>query len=287
MKQQDYRCAMGSRFVKFAIAMMVTAAATTGVARANLVADGSFSLDAQNTQLSATGVTNGWYNSYNTNTSNLGFNFVYSSAGAATGNNATLGGSYAGDCCVALFGPNGTVIQNNGVNSTSNNGLTNSPDGGSFVALDGDPNVNAAISTTVNNLTIGQNYTLSFYWAGAEFAASTNSATTDWLTVALGGVSQNTNTINVADKGFSGWQLINMQFTANATTETLSFLANGTPTGEPPASLLDGVSLVASPVPEPATWSVLFVGFVGIVAWPRLLRIRGLLPKARLPLWFN
>jgi len=266
---------------------MVTAAATTGVARANLIADGSFSLDAQNTQLSATGVTNGWYNSYNANSGNLGFNFVYSSAGAATGNNATLGGSYAGSCCVALFGPNGTVIQNNGVNSTSNNGLTNSPDGGSFVALDGDPNVNAAISTTVNNLTIGQNYTLSFYWAGAEFAASTNSATTDWLTVALGGVSQNTNTINVADKGFSGWQLINMQFTANATTETLSFLANGTPTGEPPASLLDGVSLVASPVPEPATWSVLLVGFVGIVAWPRLIRKRGLLPKVRLPLWFN
>ena len=59
---------MGSRFVKFAIAMMVTAAATTGVARANLIADGSFSLDAQNTQLSTTGVTNGWYNSYNTTT---------------------------------------------------------------------------------------------------------------------------------------------------------------------------------------------------------------------------
>ncbi len=276
---------MRSRFVKFAIAMMVTAAATTGVARANLVADGSFSLDAQNTQLSTTGVTNGWYNSYNTtNTSAPGFNFVYSSAGAATGNNATLGGSYGGACCVALFGPNGAVIQNNGVNSTSNNGLTNSPDGGSFVALDGDPNNNAAISTTVNNLIIGQKYALSFYWAGAEFAASAHSATTDQLTVSFGGVSQNTNTINVADEGFSGWQLINMQFTANATTQTLSFLALGAPSGEPPASLLDGVSLVASPVPEPATWSVLFVGFVGLVAWPRLLRKRRLLPKARLPL---
>lgn len=278
---------MRSRFVKFAIAMMVTAAATAGVARANLIADGSFSLDAQNTQLSATGVTNGWYNGYNTNTSNLGFNFVYSSAGAATGNNATLGGSYAGSCCVALFGPNGAVIQNNGVNSTSNNGLTNSPDGGSFVALDGDPNTNAAISTTVNNLIIGQKYSLSFYWAGAEFAANPHSATTDQLTVSFGGVSQNTNTINVADEGFSGWQLINMQFTANATTQTLSFLAQGAPSGEPPASLLDGVSLVASPVPEPATWSVLFVGFVGLVAWPRLLRKRRLLSNARFALWFN
>ena len=53
------------------------------------------------------------------------------------------------------------------------------------------------------------------------------------------------------------------KFTANSTSELLSFLAVGTPSGNvPPFALLDGVSLTA--VPEPSTWAMMFVGFAGL-----------------------
>jgi hypothetical protein len=54
-----------------------------------------------------------------------------------------------------------------------------------------------------------------------------------------------------------------MTFTASSTSQILSFLAVGTPTGLPPVSLLDGVSLVDSTVPavpEPSSWAMLLAG---------------------------
>jgi hypothetical protein len=49
-----------------------------------------------------------------------------------------------------------------------------------------------------------------------------------------------------------------MTFTPTSTSETLSFLAIGTPGGVPPLALLDGVSL--SDIPEPASWALLVSG---------------------------
>jgi hypothetical protein len=52
-------------------------------------------------------------------------------------------------------------------------------------------------------------------------------------------------------------------FTANATSEALSFLAVGSPAANlPPFALLDGVSLTA--VPEPSTWAMMLAGFGGL-----------------------
>ncbi len=52
-----------------------------------------------------------------------------------------------------------------------------------------------------------------------------------------------------------------MNFTASGASDLLSFLAVGTPTGEPPFSLLDGVD---AEVPEPS--SVLLIAGVAVVA---------------------
>ena len=46
----------------------------------------------------------------------------------------------------------------------------NDPDGGNFVALDGDPDYNGALTQTINGLTKGAQYTVSFDWATAQYA---------------------------------------------------------------------------------------------------------------------
>jgi hypothetical protein len=141
---------------------------------------------------------------------------------------------------VALWGPN----------DGSNNGLAASPDGGDFIGLIGNYHPTTGIAAgnhvgplmqTVGGLAVGSQYELSFYWAAAQqknFAG----ATVQSLQVSLGSDTQNTASVGIASKGFSGWMLDTMTFTATATSEVLSFLAVGD-VPRAPFTLLDGVSL--------------------------------------------
>lgn len=140
-----------------------------------------------------------------------------------------------------------------------------SPDGGAFIGLDGDPTpgVSSSISQAISNLVSGSTYTVSFDWAGAQLQSRTG-ATTEQLAVSFGGSTQNTNVLNNASKGFTGWQTASFNFVANAANETLSFLSIGTPTGYPPVALLDGVSVQKVAVPEPSSLALLGAGLVGL-----------------------
>ena len=80
----------------------------------------------------------------------------------------------------------------------------------------------------------------------------------------LGGDSLYTQVLNDTSHGFTGWQTENLTFTAKSTTEVLSFLAIGTPGGEPPMSLLDGVSVSDNAVPEPSSLALLGTGLAGM-----------------------
>jgi hypothetical protein len=142
-----------------------------------------------------------------------------------------------------------------------------SPDGGAFVGLDGDPGFSGPLTQVISGLTVGETYQLSFYWAGAELSNRTGYQTIQ-LTGSLGGdpfatpVYTNANLAGTPGS-FSGWTLETFDFTANATSEALSFLAVGSPAANlPPFALLDGVSLTA--VPEPSTWAMMLVGFSGL-----------------------
>lgn len=241
------------------------------MAATNLVTNGGFE---QTTLTSSTqfkdNQVSGWSNATTNGYTGYGYNFLIKSGTADTTGFKSLGNNTD-----YLYGPGGKQ-QNAGDNNWngnnySNNGLTaSSLSGGNFILADGDTTFHGAISQTINGLTLGQIYTLSFEWAGASWA-TTPGITTERFDVSFGGVTKQTDTVTLQAKGFSGWKTASMNFVATGASQTLSFLAQGTPNGLPPSLLLDNVSLVAA-VPEPSTWAMMLVGFAMVGATARYRR---------------
>jgi hypothetical protein len=151
---------------------------------------------------------------------------------------------------VALWGPN------NG----SNNGLpAASPEGGNFLALDGDYQ-DSALVQTIGGLASGHVYKVSFDYAYAQQYLHFGD-TIQSLTVCLGAICQSTTPYDLPSEGFSGWSHTSFAFEANSASEVLSFLANGN-VPVPPFALVDGVTM--SSVPETATWVMMLSGFAGL-----------------------
>jgi hypothetical protein len=182
---------------------------------------------------------------YNTNAAGwatTGYNFLFAS-GTADTTGAT--GQYGN---LKLWGP---------ADGSANGMPATSPDGGNFVAADGAFQI-GAIQQTITGLTTGDAYTVGFWWAGAQQSGYNNATTEQWQ-VSLGGQTQSTVVVSNASHGFTGWVHKTFTFTADNTSDVLSFLAVGTPNGVPPFVLLDGVT-VAAAVPEPGSWSLMAGG---------------------------
>ena len=113
----------------------------------------------------------------------------------------------------------------------------------------------------------GQAYTLSFSYGAAQQVGFSGANAINYWDVSLGGTTQQTASLANASHGFTGWQQASMTFTATSSSELLSFMAKGGPSGAPPFMLLDGVALVSA-VPEPSTWGMLLggLGLLGFMA---------------------
>lgn len=141
-----------------------------------------------------------------------------------------------------------------------------SPDGGNFVIASayyhgpGNGLNPYPFSQEVKNLTVGQQYAVSFYQA----ASATDNMQTAWWNVSFGGVSQTSAAMTNARGTNSPWSLQTLYFTATNSTQLLTFLATGSHVGAVPVIpvTLDGVSIVA--VPEPATATLALAGLLGL-----------------------
>jgi hypothetical protein len=164
---------------------------------------------------------------------NDGYTFVVPDGTAVSTNlKAASGGS------LALYPGNG-------------NQTVNDPTGsGWFIAADGAFKV-AAIQQTLTGLTVGEQYTVTFYQAAGQQTGFTGS-TSDQFLVSFGSESQESTLISINGTAteVTPWEGQSMTFTADSTSDVLSFLPQGNPgEPEPPFALLADVSVTA--VPEP------------------------------------
>ena len=231
----------------------------------NLVQNGSFQAEnSQSQYCTVSPCAQQMTTSDIANWSTTGYNFIYNAATLSQG--STNPNSFRTDgSSVALYNALAPGSYTGQYNSIFSN-----PNGGNFVGADGAYQV-GAITQTLTGLDKGGDYAVSFYYAGAQQSGFSGPTTEAWK-VSLGSEQFETQVLQNLTHGFTGWYEETFIFEATSTSEVLSFLAVGTPNGEPPFSLLDGVS--AFEVPEPGTWGMLGLGFgtLCFVGWRRSRR---------------
>ena len=169
-----------------------------------------------------------------------------------------------------------------------------------YVMAVGDANTDSGFqSATLTGLTVGETYELTFYQGASQEKNYGGDSSDQWV-VALStsglqvscpagpspgpctyGSSdphasiQTSPLMNVPTGTADGWEPVTMFLTADSPTEKLSFLAWSNQGAQnltvPPVLFLAGID---ADLPEPSTWAMMIVGFLGIggLAWRRSRR---------------
>jgi hypothetical protein len=182
---------------------------------------------------------------------------------------AGAGNSSQGIAYRSLWGAGNGGVGQNGSNGSQNSNAFNGygPNGDTtdnFLIADGAYHT-ASIGQLITGLHVGDHYSLTFDWAAGQWDGNTGN-TTERFQIGFGNSTASTPTFLLNSKSFSGWMQDTITFTATSTSEELSFLAVGTPTGEPPMLLLDDVAMYDTP--EPGAFALLVVGMgaLGVAA---------------------
>ena len=313
------------------LGLLVAVVIDPAMAQTNLVTNGSFAITGNPTggQVSAqlgpggalctsntaactsTETVAGWATTGFSSTYSFVFLPYLSTNTTTQNNNAIEAKGYSGT--LELWGPNSNSA--GGAGGSSANGFTSAspvgngsagsntlfPGNQGFLASDSDYQ-QGPVTQTINGLTVGQTYAVSFAWAAAQQSQSQYTAASQdvWDVSLTGGsttctfltpanVANNTPAsgsttpsgscaetpvASIAGKGFSGWIDQTFDFVATNSSEVLSFLASGESTsGLPAFALLANVSMTQ--VPEPATWALMLTGLTGLIVVARRRRVPG------------
>jgi hypothetical protein len=155
-----------------------------------------------------------------------------------------------------------------------------SPGGGNFIVADGASGYSIALYQALTGLTAGATYNVSFWYAAGQQSGFTGTTTEGWQvslenTAQTTQVAANGTTIQdtpaqagggLASGAFQAWAQETFSFTASSSSQVLTFLSLGTPSGQPPAVLLSDVVMTVQPTPEPASLGMCGMGLTALIA---------------------
>ena len=233
------------------------------LAAPNLVLNGGFENNGGVGQIGSVSTLSSWTRTIINDPETGGFAFVVNSSADSTGFPFNDGQNIDN---FGIWGPGN-------FSGPSNNGFTGSPNGGYFLGI-GTAFGKSKISQNISGLTAGQDYTLTFEYAGSQLSGFDGSTNQAWQ-FSFGSESGSTGTMNVSSRGFDGWNTYTAQFTASSSTQQLEFTPNST-SEDGPFLLLDGVSLTdnSAPGPAPVPGPLPLMGAGAAFAWSRRLRRR-------------
>ena len=175
------------------------------------------------------------------------------------------------------------------------------PAGTNFFQADGNPEYENTIFQTINGLTAGTTYTLQFQQAAGQQTGFSGDTTEQWkVFLGVGGIGVNCSSSPCTVTGTAdnlendstlmhtpsehnvNWNAVTMSFTPtaaelNSGSAVLTFLAwgdGGSTTNLPPTVFLEGVNTPPISAPEPSTWAMMVLGFLGmaVVGRRRLMK---------------
>jgi PEP-CTERM motif len=227
---------------------------------------------------------------YFTNVDPVGWTGGSSLVFIATPGTSSIPSSGCGSTYLTTYGCPGTLEIKGGYNE---------------VEADANPGYESGFNYLLTGLTPGETYSLSFYQAASQQTGFGNglNTTEQWIvslgtggfTTCLGCGAYNsyygsnestysntdpdasivaTTKMTTPSGGLTDWNYVTIDLTADAATQYLSFLAwgnDGTTANLPPIAFLTGVNSASGLIPEPSTWVMMGIGFLGLagVAWQR------------------
>ena len=143
-------------------------------------------------------------------------------------------------------------------------GYQTSPNGGNVAGMYEISSTYSTLSQNITSLIVGNTYTVSFQ-EELQNGSTTSFNGTAGLAVSVGGQTIDDTQTQIPVDYALPWETITANFVATAATETLQFLAQASVATAPqPAINIDGVQVVAAPVPEPSTFALLLGGVAAL-----------------------